>query len=100
MEYHHYDIGDNNLRRTNEPLTLIKWGDRFLYVLLFISLVVVMGYFHTIITFTFLGSVMVLFYIAMIWRNYVIEKQEIAKTNLCDMYSAFVFSKEERGSRN
>ena len=79
-----------------EPLDIIKWGDRFLYVLLFISLMVVMGYFHTIITFTFLGSVMVMFYIALIWRNYVIEKQEIAKTNLRDMYSLFVFSKEER----
>lgn len=80
---------------SSEPLTLIKWGDRFLWVLLFISLMVVMGYFHTIITFTFLGSIMVLFYIALIWRNYIIEKQEIVKTNLHDMYSLFVFSKEE-----
>ena len=77
-----------------EPLTLITWGDRFLYLELFIALIVVMGYWHTIITFTFLGSVMAMFYIAVIWRNYVIEKQEIAKTNLRDMYSAFVFSKE------
>ena len=79
-----------------EPLTLITWGDRFLYLELFIALIVVMGYWHTIITFTFLGSIMALFYIAVIWRNYVIEKQEIAKTNLHDMYSAFVFSKEEK----
>ncbi len=72
-----------------EPLTLIKWGDRFLWVALFISLMVVMGYFHTIITFTFLGSIMALFYIALIWRNYVIKKQEIVKTNLRDMYSTY-----------
>ena len=84
----------------SEPLDIIRWGDRFLWVLLFISLMVVMGYFHTIITFTFLGSIMSLFYIALIWRNYVIEKQEIAKTNLHDMYSLFVFSKEERNSQN
>ena len=80
----------------SEPLTLIKWGDRFLWVLLFISLIVVMGYFYTIITFTFLGSVMALFYIALIWRNYIIEKQEIVKTNLRDMYSTFIFSNEKR----
>ena len=79
----------------SEPLALIKWGDRFLYVLVFISLIVVMGYFHTIITFTFLGSVMAMFYIAQIWRKYIIEKQEITKTNLRDMYSTFIFSKEE-----
>ena len=76
--------------------TLIKWGDRFLWVLLFISLMVVMGYFQTIITYTFLGSILAMFYIAMIWRNYVIAKQELAKTNLHDMYSKFVFSKNER----
>ena len=76
--------------------TLIKWGDRFLWVLLFISLMVVMGYFQTIITYTFLGSILCMFYIAMIWRNYVIDKQEIAKTNMHDMYSMFVFSKNER----
>ena len=79
-----------------EPLTLITWGDRFVWVALFISLIVVMGYWHTIITFTFLGSIMTLFYLALIWRNYVIAKQEIAKTNLRDMYSAFIFSKEEK----
>jgi len=79
----------------SEPLTLIKWGDRFLWLLLFISLMVVMGYFHTIITFTFLGSIMSMFYIAVIWRKYIIEKQEIAKTNLRDMFSTFIFSKEE-----
>jgi len=74
----------------SEPLTLIKWGDRFLWVLVFISLMVVMGYFDTIITFTFLGSIMSMFYIAVIWRKYIIEKQEIAKTNLHDMYSRYV----------
>ena len=44
----------------SEPLTLLKWGYRALYVLLFISLMVVMGYWHTIITYTFLGSVLAL----------------------------------------
>jgi len=39
------------------PLDLIKWGNRFLWLELFIALMVVMGYWHTIITYTFLASV-------------------------------------------
>ena len=98
VEYHNSVAGDNHMYRANveQIETLIKWGDRFLWVLLFISLIVVMGYFQTIITYTFLGSILCMFYIAMIWRNYVTAKQEIAKTNLYDMYSMFVFSKNER----
>ena len=98
VEYHYHGPGYDNMHWANvaQIETLIKWGDRFLWVLLFISLVIVMGYFQTIITYTFLGSILCMFYIAMIWRKYIIEKQEIAKTNLYNMYSMFVFSKEER----
>ena len=39
------------------PLEVMKWGVRSLYVLLFISCMVVMGRWHLPITFTFLGSV-------------------------------------------
>ena len=44
----------------DDPLNILKWGYRALYVLLFISLIVVMGYWHTIITYTFLGAVLAL----------------------------------------
>jgi hypothetical protein len=39
------------------PLTVIKWANRALYLLLFISLIVVMGKWHLSITYTFLASV-------------------------------------------
>ena len=41
----------------DEALEIFKWGDRLLYLLLFISCMVTMGYWHTIITYTFLASV-------------------------------------------
>lgn len=46
-----------------------------LYVLLFISLIVVMGYFHVAITFTFLGSVLALL-LPVIFSKDVFEKIE------------------------
>ena len=39
------------------PATMIRWGVRSLYVLLFLSCMVVMGRWHLPITYTFLGSV-------------------------------------------
>ena len=53
--------------------TLLKWGHRALYVLLFISLMVVMGYWHTIITYTFLASVLCLILPALFYKE---EEQE------------------------
>lgn len=41
----------------DRPITVIRWGVRSLYVLLFLSCMVVMGRWHLPITFTFLGSV-------------------------------------------
>lgn len=43
-----------------EPEIAIKWGERLLYVVLFISLLVVFGRFDRIVTYTFLGSVLCL----------------------------------------
>jgi len=39
-----------------DPQILLRWGYRFLWVLLFLSCMVVMGKFHHIITFCFLGA--------------------------------------------
>ena len=41
------------------PLEIIKWSYRLLYLLLFIVCMVVMGYWHVPITYTFLGSTLV-----------------------------------------
>ena len=42
------------------PDDVIKWGRRVLYVVLFISLLVVYGSFDNPITYTFLGSIVCL----------------------------------------
>ena len=44
-------------RSNDEALEILKWGDRLLYLLLFISCMIAMGYWHTIITYTFLAAV-------------------------------------------
>jgi len=46
----------------DEALAVIKWAYRALYLMLFISCMVVMGYWHVSITFTFLGSVFALIF--------------------------------------
>ena len=42
------------------PLTVIKWANRALYLLMFISLMIVMNQWQFTITYTFLGSVLCL----------------------------------------
>ena len=42
------------------PQTVIRWGRRLIYVVLFISFLIVYGNFHNPITFTFLGSIVCL----------------------------------------
>ena len=52
-----------------KALEIFKWGDRALYLLLFISWMVVMGYWHVPITYTFLGSVTVLIFILLFRKD-------------------------------
>ena len=54
---------------TNRPLVILKWGHRALFVLLFISLMVVMGYWHVPFTFAFLGAIGALLYVGFVWTN-------------------------------
>ena len=44
----------------SEPLDILRWAYRLLYVELFISLIVVMGYWTELITFAFLGAALCL----------------------------------------
>ena len=62
--------------RPLDPLRLIKWARRLLWVALFISFMVVMGYFHVIITYTFLGSVF-----CCVVPQLFKKKREIPETN-------------------
>ena len=59
--------------------TLIKWVSRLLWLELFIALIVVMGYFHVIITYTFLGSVF-----CCVVPQLFKKKREIPETNQID----------------
>ena len=58
------------------PVVLITWGTRFLWVELFISLIVVMGYFHTIYTYLFLGAVLCLLLPQLFYK----EEGEVVET--------------------
>ena len=53
----------------DRPLVILRWGHRALYVLLFISLMVVMGYWYLPFTFAFLGAVGALLYVGFVWTN-------------------------------
>ena len=52
-----------------EKIDLIKWAGRLLYLEIFISLMVVMGYWHIPLTFAFLGAVGALLYVGFLWSN-------------------------------
>lgn len=58
------------------PLTLIRWGYRSLYVLLFISCMVVMGYWHVPITLPFLGSVFALILPLLFSKHELFSQEE------------------------
>ena len=81
VEYHHNDSGDDNLYWPDvEQVDIIKWVTRFLYIELFISLMVVMGYWHLPFTFAFLGAIGSMAYIGFVW---IIkgEEREVPETN-------------------
>ena len=70
---------------------VIKWGKRLLYFLLFLPLVLVMGYWHTIITYTFLGSMVLFVGSAIMFFEAEEREREVAETIpisaiLFDMY--------------
>ncbi len=70
----------------DEPLEILKWAGRLLYLALFISCMVVMGYWHLPFTFPFLGAVGALLYVGFIWKNKeeAEEEREVAETNLLE----------------
>ena len=84
MAHLHNDIWGNLMcvSGNEPPLTLLKWGYRLLWVLLFISFMVVMGQWHTIITYTFLGSAVALLFPILFSRK-VFEMRENVKCSWC-----------------
>ena len=60
----------------SEPVDVIRWAYRLLYVQLFISLMVVMGYWGEIMTYTFLGSVLALLLPVLFSRKEMFDVSE------------------------
>ena len=56
---------------------ILTWVSRLLYLEIFISLMVVMGYWHIPLTFAFLGAVGSLVYAGFVWKNKEEEEPEI-----------------------
>ena len=68
---------------------IIKWGTRFLYLEIFVFAGVSMFYLGFGPTFPFLGAILGMFYLHLIWANYGDKKREDTETIL-DMYSKFI----------
>ena len=77
MAYYHSCPGglSVNVSNVEQIETLIKWAGRLLYVEIFISLMIVMGYWHIPLTFAFIGAVGSLSYVGFHW----IKKEEEIK---------------------
>ena len=74
VEYHNIGFGDVALHRANGALEIIKWGQRLLWVALVISFYVAYGYFHVLITYTFLGSIVCIIVPAILFFETVIKE--------------------------
>jgi len=57
-----------------QALKIIRWSYSALYILLFIACMVVMGYWHVPITYTFLGSTLIPILICFSSRKEMVEK--------------------------
>ena len=79
MAYHHPVLGGDSINLSVTTLSveeIIKWGYRLLYLQLFIFAIMSMFYFDSPVTFAYLGAILSLFYVALIWKGYTGEKEE------------------------
>ena len=76
MEYHNYGGGAVTLYRANGALEILKWGQRLLLGMLFLSFFIAYGYFHVLITYTFLDSMVCLIIPAYIFFELEIKDME------------------------
>jgi len=60
----------------SEPIDVLRWGYRLLYLQVFIFVIMSMFYFDSPVTFAYLGAILSLFYVARIWKDYTGEKEE------------------------
>jgi Ca2+/Na+ antiporter len=79
VAYHHLVLGGGPIHLSVSPLEvedILKWGYRLLYLQLFIFVIMSMFYFDNLVTFAYLGAILSLFYVAMVWKRYTGEKEE------------------------
>ena len=60
----------------SKPIDVLRWGYRLLYLQLFIFVIMSMFYFDNPVTLAYLGAILSLFYVALIWKRYSGEKEE------------------------
>jgi len=92
VEYHHTASGDNHLYRSNVE-DIIKWATRCLYLEIFLFAGVSMFYLNFGPTFPFLGAILGMFYLHLIWANYGKQEREESESISAlygDMYSWFI----------
>ena len=81
--YHTPSWGDIMRDSNDGPLEIIKWGNRLLYLALFVFMIVSMSYWDYPPTLPYLGAILCLFYVNRIWERYGKEEgeREVAETN-------------------
>ena len=65
-----------------EAEIILTWGYRLLYLIVFIFGVVSMFYLYYPPTLFYLGAVLFMFYIALIWENYQGKEKEVEVTEI------------------
>ena len=68
----------------------MTWAGRLLYLELFISLMVAMGYWHLPFTFAFIGAVGSLIWVGIQWKNKEVE--EITETKIVPQYPSTLYA--------
>jgi len=78
MACYHLTSGDHamHVSTVREAEIVLKWGYRLLYVLVAIFGIVSMFYLYYPPTVFYLGAVLCLFYIAVIWKDYQGKEEE------------------------
>jgi len=80
VEHYHYDSGDDPLYWADVE-TIIKFGTWLLYLEIFLFGIVSMFYLDYSFTFAYLGAILGMFYLHLIWEQYGKREREDTETN-------------------
>jgi len=75
VECHNHATGDTNVYRADVE-TIIKFGTWLLYLEIFLFGIVSMFYLDYSFTFAYLGAILGMFYLHLIWEKHGREKEE------------------------